>query len=132
LPSPDDLPAINGHDLKDEKKVLTRLADYRQPFTALAFKVQADPHMGKLVYLRIYSGVLETGTYVLNATKDKKERIGRIVRMHANQRENVDYAFAGDIVAAIGLTSTITGDTLCYPDSPILLEAIEFRCRLYR
>ncbi len=126
LPSPDDLPAINGHDLKDEKKVLTRLADYRQPFTALAFKVQADPHMGKLVYLRIYSGVLETGTYVLNATKDKKERIGRIVRMHANQRENVDYAFAGDIVAAIGLTSTITGDTLCYPDSPILLEAIEF------
>ncbi|MFA5119290.1 MAG: elongation factor G [Candidatus Omnitrophota bacterium] len=126
LPSPDDLPAINGHDPQDEKKVLTRLANYRQPFTALAFKVQADPHMGKLVYLRIYSGVLETGTYVLNATKNKKERIGRIVRMHANQRENVDYAFAGDIVAAIGLTSTITGDTLCYPDDRILLEAIEF------
>ncbi|MFA6217593.1 MAG: elongation factor G [Candidatus Omnitrophota bacterium] len=126
LPSPDDLPAIKGHDPQDETRVITRLADYRQPLAALAFKVQADPHMGKLVYLRIYSGILSTGTYVLNATKNKKERIGRIVRLHANQRENVDYAFAGDIVAAIGLTSTITGDTVCYPDYPILLEAIEF------
>jgi len=126
LPSPLDLPAVSGHDPDNAEKVITRGLDASEPFTALAFKVQADPHMGKLVYIRVYSGVLETGTYVLNARKDKKERIGRILQMHANQRENIDNAFAGDIVAVIGLEHTITGDTLCDPDNPVLLEAIEF------
>ncbi len=126
LPSPLDLPSVSGHDPDNAEKVITRGLDASEPFTALAFKVQADPHMGKLVYLRVYSGVLETGTYVLNARKDKKERIGRILQMHANQRENIDNAFAGDIVAVIGLEHTITGDTLCDPDNPVLLEAIEF------
>ena len=126
LPSPIELPPVEGHDPKNTQTLITRRPDANEPFTALAFKVQADPHMGKLVYLRVYSGVLETGTYVLNARKDKKERIGRILQMHANQRQNIDNAFAGDIVAAIGLEHTITGDTLCDPDNPILLEAIEF------
>ncbi|MDD5596232.1 MAG: elongation factor G, partial [Candidatus Omnitrophica bacterium] len=125
-PSPLDLPAVNGHDTADTEKTLERKPDTNEPFSGLAFKVQADPHMGKLVYVRIYSGVLSTGTYILNATKDKKERVGRIVRMHANQRENIDSAFAGEIVAVIGLGETVTGDTLCDPESPILLEAIEF------
>jgi len=114
LPSPLDLPAVEGHDLVNE------------PFTGLAFKVQADPHMGKLVYVRVYSGCLETGTYVLNSTKNKKERVARIVQMHANQRENIEYAFAGDIVAVVGLGNTVTGDTLCDSDNPVLLEAIQF------
>ncbi|MDD5730723.1 MAG: elongation factor G, partial [Candidatus Omnitrophica bacterium] len=126
LPSPVDLPPVKGHNPQDSGQELERHVDYKEPFSALAFKVQSDPHMGKLVYVRVYSGVLETGTYVLNSTKDKKERIGRIVRMHANQRENIENAFAGDIVAVIGLSHTITGDTLCEPDNPILLEAIEF------
>ena len=126
LPSPLDLPPVNGHDIEDHDKTIQRKPDYNEPFSGLAFKVQSDPHIGKLVYVRIYSGYLETGTYVLNSTKDKKERIGRIVRMHANQKENIDYAFAGEIVAVIGVSNTITGDTLCDPENPILLEAIEF------
>ncbi|MDP3731706.1 MAG: elongation factor G [Candidatus Omnitrophota bacterium] len=126
LPSPLDMPAVSGHDPENAETVISRHPDTNEPFTALAFKVQADPHMGKLVYIRVYSGVLETGTYVLNATKDKRERIGRILEMHANQRQNLDNAFAGDIVAAIGLEHTKTGDTLSDPDSPVLLEAIEF------
>ncbi len=126
LPSPLDLPPIVGHDPEDSEKSIERKLDYEEPFCGLAFKVQADPHMGKLVYLRVYSGVLETGSYALNVTKNKRERIGRIVRMHANQRENIDYAFAGEIVAIIGLSHTITGDTLSDADSPILLEAIQF------
>jgi elongation factor G len=126
LPSPLDLPAIEGKNPDDAEKIIARHPDYKEPLTALAFKVQADPHMGKLVYLRIYSGALQTGTYVLNATKKKKERVARVVQMHANERENIDCAFAGDIVAAIGLTKTVTGDTLCDPREPILLEAITF------
>lgn len=126
LPSPLDLPAITGHSPDDPQNHMERKADPGEPLTALAFKVQADPHMGKLVYVRVYSGVLETGSYVFNATKNKKERIGRIVQMHANQKENIDYAFAGDIVAVIGLTDTITGDTLCDSEHRILLEKIEF------
>ncbi len=126
LPSPLDLPPITGHSPDDLEENMQRKADPGEPLTALAFKVQADPHMGKLVYVRVYSGFLETGSYVLNATKDKKERVGRIVQMHANQKENIEYAFAGDIVAVIGLAHTITGDTLCAPEHPILLEAIEF------
>ncbi|MFH1199031.1 MAG: elongation factor G [Candidatus Omnitrophota bacterium] len=126
LPSPLELPATQGHDINDAEKIIERQANANEPLSALAFKIQADPHMGKLVYVRVYSGILETGTYVLNSSKDKKERIARIVLMHANQRENIEYAFAGDIVAVIGLGSTITGDTLCDPENPIRLEAIEF------
>ena len=125
LPSPLDVPAVSG-TLPDSENRLTRNPDVKEPFTALAFKVQSDPHMGKLIYLRVYSGFLESGTYVLNATKNKRERIGRILQMHANQREPKEYAFAGEIVAVIGLDHTVTGDTLCDMDSPILLEAIEF------
>ncbi|MDD2927250.1 MAG: elongation factor G [Candidatus Omnitrophica bacterium] len=126
LPSPLDVPAINSHDVDDKDKEILRHPDINEPFTGLAFKVQADPHMGKLVYVRVYSGFLSTGSYVLNATKNKRERVARIVQMHANQRENIEYAFAGDIVAVVGLGDTITGDTLCDPDSPVLLEAIKF------
>ncbi len=126
LPSPLDLPAVEGHDLKEAEKMLPRKPDINEPFSGLAFKVQADPHMGKLVYVRVYSGCLETGTYVLNSTKNKKERVARIVQMHANQRENIENAFAGDIVAVVGLGNTVTGDTLCDPENPILLEAIQF------
>jgi elongation factor G len=126
LPSPLDLPAVIGYDPENTENKTQRAHDPKEPFSALAFKVQSDPHMGKLVYIRVYSGFLESGSYVLNATKDKKERVGRIVRMHANQRENIEYAFAGDIVALIGMAQTVTGDTLCELDSPILLEAMEF------
>ncbi len=126
LPSPLELPAVQGHDINDADKMIERHANFDEPLSALAFKIQADPHMGKLVYVRVYSGILQTGTYVLNSSKDKKERIARIVQMHANQRENIDYAFAGDIVAVVGLSSTITGDTLCDPENPVRLEAIEF------
>jgi elongation factor G len=126
LPSPLDLPPAKGSDPNNAENIIQRMPDTKEPFTALAFKVQSDPHMGKLVYLRVYSGILYTGTYVLNVTKNKKERIGRILQMHANQRENIEYAFAGDIVAAIGLAHTVTGDTLSEPDSPVLLEAIKF------
>ncbi|MGB4520615.1 MAG: elongation factor G [Candidatus Omnitrophota bacterium] len=126
LPSPLDLPPVNGHDREDPEKVIQRKPSYLEPFSGLAFKVQADPHMGKLVYVRVYSGVLETGTYILNVTKNKKERVGRIVRMHANQRENIEYAFAGEIVAVIGLGATVTGETLSDPENPVLLEAIDF------
>ncbi len=126
LPSPGDLPPIEGALPDDPEKTVKRSADVKEPLTALAFKVQADPHIGKLVYTRIYSGVVKSGTYILNATKDKKERVGRIVQMHANQRENKEYAHAGEIVALVGLSNTITGDTLTLQESPVILEAIEF------
>ena len=126
LPSPLDLPAVEGHLVDDADKKFPRKPEVNEPFCALAFKVQADMHMGKLVYVRVYSGCLKTGSYCLNATKDKKERVGRIVQVHANQRENIDYAFPGDIVAIIGLNYTKTGDTLCDLENPLLLEAIEF------
>jgi elongation factor G len=125
LPSPLDSPPVVGHNPDDQAEV-SRNPDPDEPLTALAFKVQADPHMGKLVYLRIYSGFLDAGSYVLNTTKNKKERISRVIQMHANQRENIDYAFAGDIVAVAGLDETITGDTLSDLDNPIVLEAIRF------
>jgi len=126
LPSPLDVPPVDGHDPNDAQKVISRKPDTGEPFSALAFKIQSDPHMGKLVYLRIYSGFLDTGSYVFNVTKNKKERIGRILQMHANQREARDRALAGEIVAVIGLGNTVTGDTLCDPEHPVLLEAIEF------
>ncbi len=126
LPSPADLPPVEGTDPYDPQKTLQRQPSDTAPFSALAFKVQADPHMGKLVYFRVYSGRLEAGTYVLNAAKDRKERVGRILQMHANQRENRPDIYAGDIAAIVGLDHTVTGDTLCDLDNPILLEAIEF------
>ncbi len=126
LPSPADLPPVSGHNVDNPEENIQRQHGVKDPLAALAFKIQSDPHMGKLVYVRVYSGILTTGTYILNVTKNKKERIGRIVQMHANQRENIDYAFAGDIVAVVGLAHTVTGDTLCDPANPILLEAIEF------
>lgn len=126
LPSPLDIPAIKGFSLEDAQKTIERHPDVKEPFCGLCFKVQSDPHMGKLVYVRVYSGILKGGSYVLNAAKNKKERVGRIVQMHANKREEKDAAFAGEIVAVIGLTSTVTGDTLCDLDNPIVLESIKF------
>lgn len=126
LPSPVDLPAIEGHLPTDTEKTVARKADDSEPFSALAFKVQTDPHMGKLVYFRVYSGVLKAGSYTINATKDRKERVGRILQMHANKRESREEIYAGDIAAAIGFDHTSTGDTLCDSDHPVLLEAIEF------
>ncbi|MFH2146194.1 MAG: elongation factor G [Candidatus Omnitrophota bacterium] len=126
LPSPADLPEVEGHHPDDVQEKILRSAEDNAPFSALAFKVQADPHMGKLIYFRVYSGALKAGTYVLNSTKGKKERVGRILQMHANQREMREDIFAGDIAAAVGLDHTVTGDTLCDEDSPVVLEAMEF------
>lgn len=126
LPSPVDLPPIEGHDMDDKEKTLIRQASDTEHFTALAFKVQSDPHMGKLTYIRVYSGILQAGTYIYNATKDRKERVGRILQMHANQKESRDEVSTGDIVAVIGFDHTTTGDTLCDEKTPIILEAIEF------
>ncbi|MGE0795188.1 MAG: elongation factor G [Acidimicrobiia bacterium] len=125
LPAPTDLPAIRGMDPKGIEE-LERPASDTEPFSALAFKIMSDPHVGKLTYFRVYSGTLEAGSYVYNSTKDRRERIGRILRMHANSREDQDAVFAGDIVAAIGLKGTTTGDTLCDEKRPIVLEAIDF------
>jgi elongation factor G len=125
LPSPVDIPAIDGADLKTGEPVERRPND-DQPFAALAFKIMSDPYVGKLTYFRVYSGKLAAGAQVLNATKDKKERVGRILQMHANHREDKDGVFAGDIVAAVGLKNTTTGDTLCDPQKPIVLEKMEF------
>ncbi|MBO0806017.1 MAG: elongation factor G [Nocardiopsaceae bacterium] len=126
LPSPLDIPAIQGHDVKDEEKVVERHADPEEPFSALAFKIMADQHLGKLTYVRIYSGKLETGTQVLNSIKGKKERIGKIYQMHANKREERSSASAGQIVAVMGLKDTTTGDTLCAQDQPVVLESMTF------
>jgi elongation factor G len=126
LPSPLDVPAIQGHSVKDAEQVVERHADPNEPFSALAFKIMADPHLGKLTYIRIYSGTLETGTAVLNSIKDRKERIGKIYQMHANKRAEVPNAVAGSIVAVMGLKDTTTGDTLCDPAKPVILESMTF------
>src|SRR5262245_15330034 len=125
LPAPTDLPPVKGLDVKGIEE-LERNADDKEPFSALAFKIMSDPHVGKLTYFRVYSGTLEAGSYVYNSTKDKKERVGRLLQMHANDRQDVDAVFAGDIVAAIGLKSTTTGDTLSDEKASIVLEAIDF------
>ncbi len=125
LPSPIDLPPTEGFDPKTHEKI-TREAKDDVPFSALAFKLQTDPYVGQLTYFRVYSGHLDAGSYLDNVTTDTKERIGRILRMHANHREEVKEVFAGDIAATIGLKNTHTGDTLCDPDHPIILEKIEF------
>ncbi len=124
LPSPIDVGGIKGKNLNGEEEI--RMPDDKEPFCALAFKILSDPYVGKLTYLRIYSGVLKSGSYVLNSGKGKKERIGRLLLMHANKREDIEEAHAGDIVAAIGLKYTVTGDTLCSEEKPIVLEAMEF------
>ncbi len=125
LPSPIDIPPTRGTDMKGIEE-LERRADDSEPFAALAFKIMTDPHLGKLTYARVYSGKLTSGSGILNSTKDRKERVGRILQMHANHREDRDAAFAGDIVALVGLKQTTTGDTLCDPGSPILLESLDF------
>lgn len=126
LPSPVDLPPVEGHDPDDMEKKIYRKPDDNEPFSALAFKIQADQHMGKLVYFRVYSGTIKAGTYVHNSTKDRKERVGRLMQMHANLREMRDEICAGDIAAVVGLDRTVTGDTLCDEDNQIILEAMEF------
>ena len=125
LPSPLDLPPVRGINPNTEQEE-TRAVSDDAPFSALAFKIMADPYVGKLAFFRVYSGVLKAGSYVLNSTKGRKERIGRIVRMHANHREEVDAVYAGDIAAAVGLKETFTGDTLCDEGQPIVLEKMEF------
>ncbi|MDH6365545.1 elongation factor G [Enterococcus sp. PF1-24] len=125
LPSPLDIEAIKGIDTKTDEET-TRPADDEAPFASLAFKVMTDPFVGRLTFFRVYSGVLESGSYVLNASKDKKERIGRILQMHANTRQEIDKVYSGDIAAAVGLKDTTTGDTLCALDAPVILESIEF------
>ena len=125
LPSPLDIPAIKGTDERGEGEY-ERKADDKEPLAGLAFKIATDPFVGKITFFRIYSGVLKAGSYVLNATKDNKERIGRLLKMHANHREDIDEAYAGDIVAIVGLKDTTTGNTLCDVDHPIVLESMVF------
>lgn len=124
MPSPLDVPAIKGTLLDGEED--ERHPSDEEPFSALAFKIMADPFVGKLAFFRVYSGVLKSGSYVINSTKNKKERIGRILQMHANTREEISQVYAGDIAAAVGLKDTTTGDTLCDPNHPIILESMEF------
>jgi elongation factor G len=126
LPSPVDIPAIQGHLPHHDESHETREASDSAPFAALAFKIMTDPYVGKLTFFRVYSGTLTSGSHVLNATKDRRERIGRILQMHANKREERDEVYAGDIAAAIGLKDVKTGDTLCDKDHPIILEAMKF------
>ena len=125
LPSPVDIPPTRGMDVKGIEE-LERRADDTEPFAALAFKIMTDPHLGKLTYARVYSGTLKTGSGIVNSTKDRKERVGRILQMHANHREDREACFAGDIVALVGLKQTTTGDTLCDPHAPIVLESLDF------
>ncbi|MBI3273994.1 MAG: elongation factor G, partial [Candidatus Colwellbacteria bacterium] len=125
LPSPSDLPGVKGIDTATGDEVIREPKD-TEPFTALAFKIAADPYVGSLTYFRIYSGVLNRGSYILNASKNNQERVGRILRMHANHREEVDEIYAGDIGALVGLKDTTTGDTLSDPDHSITLESIDF------
>jgi elongation factor G len=126
LPSPRDVPPVQGTKPGDESAVIERTADDNEPFAALAFKIMSDPYVGKLTYFRVYSGTMKAGSHVYNATKDRKERIGRLLQMHANHREDKDAVFAGDIVAAVGLKFATTGDTLCDPNHPIVLESMSF------
>ncbi len=125
LPAPTDLPAIKG-ELPETGAEDERHASDGEPFSALAFKIMADPYVGKLTFFRVYSGVLKSGSYVYNSTKGKRERIGRLLQMHANHREEVPEVFAGDIAAAVGLKDTTTGDTLCDEERPIILESMQF------
>ena len=124
MPSPLDIPAIKGID--ESGNEVERKADDTEPFSALGFKIMTDPFVGQLTFIRVYSGVLQSGSYVYNATKGKRERIGRLLKMHANKREEIKEVYAGDIAAAVGLKYTTTGDTLCNEDQAVILESIEF------
>jgi elongation factor G len=126
LPSPLDVPSIDGHDVHDEEKIIERHADASEPFSALAFKIAVHPFFGKLTYVRVYSGSMDSGAQVLNATKGKKERIGKIFQMHANKENPVNAMSAGHIYAVIGLKDTTTGDTLCDQSDPVVLESMTF------
>jgi elongation factor G len=126
LPSPVDVPAINGVDVDDETVVLTRESNDKAPFSALAFKIMTDPFVGSLTFFRVYSGMLNAGDQVMNSVKGKKERIGRLLQMHSNNREEIKEVLAGDIAAAVGLKDVTTGDTLCSLDAPIVLERMSF------
>ena len=124
MPSPIDIPAIKGTDLNGNE--VERHSSDDEPFAALAFKIMTDPFVGKLAFFRVYSGSVNSGSYCLNATKDKKERIGRILQMHANKRQEIEKVFSGDIAAAVGLKFTTTGDTICDEQHPVILESMEF------
>ncbi|WP_432626498.1 elongation factor G [Brotaphodocola sp.] len=124
MPAPTDIPAIKGVDLEGNE--IVRHSSDEEPFAALAFKIMTDPFVGKLAFFRVYSGTLNSGSYVLNATKDKKERVGRILQMHANKRQELDKVYSGDIAAAVGFKNTTTGDTICDEQHPVILESMEF------
>ena len=124
MPAPTDIPSIKGTDLEGNE--IERHSSDEEPFSALAFKIMADPFVGKLAFFRVYSGKCKAGSYVLNATKDKKERIGRILQMHANKRQELDEVYSGDIAAAVGFKFTTTGDTICDEQHPVILESMEF------
>ena len=126
LPSPLDVPAVEGHDIRDAEKIVLRKPESGEPFSALAFKVAVHPFFGRLTYIRVYSGGIDSGAQVINSTKDKKERIGKIFQMHANKENPVEKVSAGHIYAVIGLKDTTTGDTLCDPGSPVVLESMTF------
>ena len=124
MPAPTDIPSIKGTDLEGNE--VERHSSDDEPFSALAFKIMADPFVGKLAFFRVYSGTMNSGSYVLNATKDKKERVGRILQMHANKRAELDKVYSGDIAAAVGFKFTTTGDTICDDQHPVILESMEF------
>ncbi|MEK7508947.1 MAG: elongation factor G [Patescibacteria group bacterium] len=126
LPSPMDIPPAKAHDVRDPEKIIECHASDAEPFVALAFKIATDPFVGKIAYFRVYSGALKAGSYVLNAATGEKERIGRILRMYANHREDIEEVFAGEIAATVGLKNTFTGHTLCDPNRPVALETITF------
>ncbi len=126
LPSPKDIPAVTGHDVLDHEVIIKREADDKEPFCALVFKIMTDPHVGKLSFMRIYSGTLKSGEQILNVTVNKKERISRFLRMHANHREETDEVYTGEIIAAVGLKTARTGDTITVIDHPVLLEKMFF------
>jgi elongation factor G len=126
LPSPLDVPAIEGHDVDDPEKILYRHASDSEPFSALVFKIMTDPYVGQLAFFRVYSGTLKSGEFVFNVAKSRKERVGRLLRMHANKREEIQEILAGDICAAVGLRTVSTGDTICDDEHPIVLESIDF------
>ena len=125
MPAPTDVPAIKGINPETEEEVVRHSSD-DEPFSALAFKIMTDPFVGKLCFFRVYSGTINAGTTVYNANKDNNERIGRILQMHANHRQDIETVYAGDIAAAVGLKNTTTGDTLCDEKHPVILESMEF------
>src|SRR3989338_1998494 len=126
LPSPQDITSITGKNPATGEDVEIKNGDKTAPLAALSFKIQVDPHVGKLTYIRVYAGTLKSGSYVYNVTKQVRERVGRLLLMHANDREEIDEAYAGEIVAAVGLKDTVTGDTLSDESAPIILENISF------